>query len=540
MSQSISEADAPRFGIPRTAILVILLGIVIRGYSCAYIPLVNPDGHLYIQQAKALHYGLWDSVTACYHYLSNYPLLIVAAHQIFEDWILAAKSISLVFSALTLIPLFWLLRRFFDDIASSLALMIFALLPAFVDLSHFIVRDHVYHFFSVLGLYLFVLQIKKESNLLIFLSGISFLMATWGRIEGALFILVSGFYILISKHEHKRKRLFFFLCPLLCIIFSALFYLVLFNREHFTLFDYRILTMPFELIERYQEVREKLSYLMKHDLTDLSPYFLYRIRNMLWLIALASLCFEIIKTLFHVFFLIFILGIAGARAQVWKDPRVAYLSLLSAAAFVLLYAQVINNWVMVSRFIALFLFPAYIFMGFGLEKTANFISQRFKKKQHAVYPILCLLILLTTLPKNLRANYDEDKLVFREIGQYIAAQEENRREISVIGSFKETAAIHFYANLDYEGAPCFENEDLISKGDLVIDPGILKDRRADYLIWDERGMSRETLNRLLDDDRKRFTPLKEWRSSDRGRLILFRVTGPEKDAGFFPKRRVFS
>lgn len=523
MSQPLVQATASRFGIPQTAILVILLGFVVRAYSCASIPLVNPDGHLYIQQAKALEYGMWDSVTACYHYLSNYPLLVFSAYQIFENWILAAKSISLVFSTITLIPLFWLLRRFFDDTVSSLSLMIFAMLPAFVDLSSFIIRDPVYHFFSVLGLYLFVLQIEKKNNLLIFLSGISFIMGTWGRIEGALFILVSGFYLLISSHEHKKTRLFFFLCPLISILLPALCYMIIFNREDFTFFDGRILTMPFGLIERYQEVRENLSHLMEHNPTDLSPYFLYRIRNMLWLIALASLCFEIIETFFHVFFLIFIIGIAAAKTQIWKDPRMAYLSLLSAAAFVLLYAQVINNWVMVSRFVAIFLFPAYIFMGFGLEKMANFLNQRLKKKKHAVYAILCLLILLTTLPKNLRANYDEDKLVFRDIGFYIADVEQDRREVSVIGSFKETAAIHFYANLDYQGAPCFNDEHLVSKGELKADVRIPISRGADYLIWDERGMSQEMLHQLLNDEDNRFIYLKEWRSSKLGRLILFQI-----------------
>ncbi len=51
-----------RRGLPGTAGLVILLGFVIRLYSFVFIPLINPDGTFYIQQARALHYGLFSPI----------------------------------------------------------------------------------------------------------------------------------------------------------------------------------------------------------------------------------------------------------------------------------------------------------------------------------------------------------------------------------------------------------------------------------------------------------------------------------------------
>jgi len=504
------------------AVLVIFLGFVIRLYSWYYIPLVNPDGCLYIQQAKALHYGLWDSLTSCYHYLSNYPILIAASYKIFGDWIIAAKSVSMFFGTATLIPLYCLLRRFFNETVSSLTLLIFALLPAFVDLSSFIIRGPVYWFFSLLGIYLFILQIEKKSNLLILFSSISFIMGTWARIEGALFILVSISYLLIIKQEDIRRRLFFFLAPVLFLSLPAVGYMLIFNRDSLTLSDSRILMMPLNVVIGYQELREKLGCLTEQNIADISPYFISRIRSLIWLIALATLCVQITETFFYFFFPVFLYGIAGSKERIRKDSRLVYLSLLSVAAYALLYAQIIYNWVMVSRFVALFIFPAYVFTGFGLEKTADFLARQLNKEKSAVYVIICLLILLIALPKTLRATYEKDKLISKEIGQFISAREKNTREISVAGSFKRVLLIHFYANLNSRNAPCFDEDSILGR-DTMTNLRFIKEKRFDYVIWDEKGMSQKLLGQILGEADNTYAKLKEWKSPKLGRLILFEV-----------------
>jgi len=85
-------------------------------------------------------------------YLSNYPILIVVAYKIFGDWVVAAKSVSLFFGAITLVPVYLLLKRFFRREITLLATLIFSLIPVFIDKSVDVVRDPVYWFFSLLGL----------------------------------------------------------------------------------------------------------------------------------------------------------------------------------------------------------------------------------------------------------------------------------------------------------------------------------------------------------------------------------------------------
>jgi len=180
----------------RISILIILLGFAIRLFSFHYTYIINPDGVLYIHQARAIYYGIKDSILTCsMSYLSNYSILIVLAYKIFGDWVAAAKSVSLFFGTITLIPLYFLLDRFFKKEITVLTTLVFALIPIFVAKSVDVVRDPIYWFFSVLGLYLFVSQIEKRNYLYLILSSLCFLMAAWARIEAILFVLASFIFM---------------------------------------------------------------------------------------------------------------------------------------------------------------------------------------------------------------------------------------------------------------------------------------------------------------------------------------------------------
>ena len=62
--------EAPIWKLSHGALGVLLLGFLARVYLFAANPIINPDGFLYIQQAKAFYFGLFDQVLACYKYLS--------------------------------------------------------------------------------------------------------------------------------------------------------------------------------------------------------------------------------------------------------------------------------------------------------------------------------------------------------------------------------------------------------------------------------------------------------------------------------------
>ncbi|MBN1931458.1 MAG: glycosyltransferase family 39 protein [Desulfobacterales bacterium] len=511
------------WNVSRTAALIIFLGFVLRLYSFLHHPLINPDGTLYIQQAKALYFGLWDSVLNCYPYLSNYPIFIAIGYKIFGNWVLSAQSVSLFFGTLTLLPIYWMLRRFFNETVSCLVLLIFGVLPSFVQLSHDVLRGPVYWFFSMLGLYLFILQLEKKNKLFGLFSSLCFMMGAWARIEGFLFILVSIIYLILSRQDKKWQQTFFFLLPFIVFSFFSIFYVVFSAHDILTLLKpERILSRGVEFLSRYQDLRQNLEALADQNPIGFSPFFLPRVRNLIWLIALGTVCVQIVETLFYFFFIVLILGIVQWIRQIPKDSRLIYLSLLSISALIVLYFQVIYNWAMASRFVYLFLFPALIFMGAGLEKIANFLNRHFQLKKMSSYALICLAVLIIALPKTIRAHWAEDKLVFKEIGEFIADRENNKRAVSVAGAFKRVRCIHFYANLNYPGAPCFETSMVIKNTDSEAFEWIIA-LGVNYFVWDAKSWHKEGLNQFLKHPDQVFMKVKEWNSSRRGRLILYEI-----------------
>ena len=519
-----SDDKFPSF---RIAVLIILFGFAIRLFSFHYTYIINPDGVLYIHQARAIYYGLRDSVLSCeMGYLSNYSILIVLAYKIFGDWVVAAKSVSLLFGTATLIPLYLLLNRFFKKEIALIAILIFALIPVFIDKSVDGVRDPVYWFFSVLGLYLFVSQIEKRNYLYLILSSLCFLMAAWARIEAVLFILVSFIYILFVRQDRKIQKTSIFAMPIVLILLSGMFGLMIFNMPVSNFHrGYDVITKFSGPLIEYRNLRASLAELMNQPFGGNLPAFLHKARNLVWLISLGTLLRYAVKAYFHPFFLIFIIGLGGIWARIKRDNHILYLALIAASALILLYMHVLQTWMMFHRFFAIFIFPSFIFVGFGLEKIIHFLRSRFNLKAHIALSIICLLILAFALPKNLKPR-ETDKLVFREIGELIADREGNDKEIRVATSLHLIRWISFYANMDYKGAPCpgknYAIENIIGKnyGEFVQN---LKRRGIRYFLWEERRWPQERFDFIKRLNLKDFMELGRWSHPDTGSLILFKV-----------------
>jgi len=511
----------------RAAFLIILFGFAIRLFSFYYTYIINPDGVLYIHQARAIYYGLNDCILTCsMGFLSNYSILIVLAYKIFSDWVVAAKSVSLFFGTITLVPLYFLLDRFFRKEIALAATLIFALIPVFVDKSADVVRDPVYWFFSVLGLYLFVSQIENRNHLYLILSSLSFFMAAWARIEATLFILGSFIYLLFVRQDKKLQRISIFAMPVLLVLLFGIFGLMIFDIPVNDLHRGHEVTAKFTApMVEYKNLRATLAELMNQPSEGNLPAFLHKSRSLIWLIALGTLLRYAVRAYFYPFFPIFIIGLGGIWARIKGDQRVLYLAFLAISALVLLYMHVLQTWMMFERFWAIFILPSFIVIGFGLEKIIAFFRARLNLRESIMLSILCLLILACALPKNLRPR-EADKIVFKQIGELIADREGNNKEIRIATSMHSIRWVSFYANLNYKGAPCpeknYDLENLIGKSyrEFVMN---LKMRAIRYFLWEEKHWPKQGSYVLDTGNMKDFVRLGAWSHPDTGSLILFEV-----------------
>jgi len=509
------------------AIFVLCLAFALRLFSFLFTAVINQDGVLYIHQARAIYYGLWDSILGCgMGYLSNYPIFIVGAYAVVRDWVIAAKSVSLLFGTLTLAPLYLLLREFFRKQIVFSACLAFALIPVFVDKSVDVVRDPVYWFFLVFGLYFFTAQIGKRNRLYLILSSISLLMAAWARIEAVLLIAVTFIYLIFSREERKAERLSLFAIPitaaiLLCIAVSIIFNIAGDDPFRINMIKARVSAPLFQ----YSNLRAELSELMNQLPGSTVHNFFHKTRNMVWLVALGTIVKYAITAYFYPFFLLVMIGLAGIWAKIKQDQRILYLVVLSASALILLYFTLLQVWMMFNRVFALFILPSFILVGFGLERTIGFLQSKFKLREYVAITIVCLLMLAFALPKSLNPR-ETDKLVFKEIGEFIAEREGNAQEIKVSTSLPLIRWISFYANLGYRGAPCPErNYDLVDSLNSGYDTfvGKLKGRGIQYVLWDERHWPKGSLESMSAQGSKDFIRVGTWSHPDTGKLILFKV-----------------
>jgi 4-amino-4-deoxy-L-arabinose transferase-like glycosyltransferase len=514
--------------IARLFVLVFILGFVIRLFACQYTYIVNPDGALYIHQARAIYYGQWDQLSSCVvNFLSNYPLFIVMSYAIFNDWIVSAKAVSLIFGSMTLIPVYLFLRRFLDQRISVLSTLVFAVNPLFVARSADVIRDPIYWFFSSLGLYFFVSADQKRHSLPLLLASLSFILAAWARVEAILYIAISCLFLLVVRQTKKLQKIVVFLSPAILILIMLFLGASVPDVSSKNVFRWQEIGGKFsEPLVQYKDLRESLEQLAQQTLDGNLPHFLPKARNMIWLIALGTLVRYMAGAYYYPFFAVFLVGLAGARRRMKEDPRLLYLALNSVFASVLLYVHLMQTWMIFYRFAVLFLLPSFVFLGFGMERVFQFLQTRFNLKASVTLFIIAISTLMCSLPKNLKPN-EQDKLVFKEIGQLIAGIEGNDHEIRVASASSWTTShVSFYANLKHEGAVCplkYGNiRQLAGNSDETFLSNLEK-AGVKYFLWEERSWAREKLDFLIRQTPKGLIEIGRWSHADTGRLILFRV-----------------
>lgn len=521
------EPSSP-FAISRPALLAIFFGALLRFFALWQTCIINTDATFYIQQAKAFYHGLPDLITAGYPYLTNYSIAIAGAFPLFGDWETAAMSVSCFFACLGLIPLYWLIRRFFSENVAVLALLTFALSPPFINASRDVIRGPLCWPFLLLGIHLFLLGIEGKGRWHYLFSALSFLFAAWARIEVVGIAAASAFFLLLPLPVNRgRKRwegLLFFLCPILLLGIVGIINLHLLRPGGIDLlFSERILERLSGLAGRYHEIRDTLSRLIEaQDPAGIQRYFFEKVRNLVWFIGLGVILVQVVRAFYLPFFALFILGLYEARRDIRRDDRLIYLLFLCTTALLILYVQVFHLWAMYNRWIVLFLFPAYPFVGYGIYALLRKIRGFFSAESKAPYALVAALILFVTLPKIARYDDRAEKMVFKEIGAYISRFEEKNspsEDLFRIGAgIKELILIDFYAKEESRSALPFDRETLISP-EKMRDAETLK--RFDYFILNSQPFEQPAHEWQRLRKAAGFVRLKVWDSPSEGRLILY-------------------
>jgi len=503
---------------------VIFVGFVLRLYSFHHSYALNQDGMLYIQQAKALHYGLYESLTKCYNYLNGLPVFISFSYRIFGDWLIAAKSVSLFFGTATMLPLYLLLRRFFVVEVACCALLVFAVNPIFVEMSSEVIRGPAYWFFLTLGMYLFALSDLNKPYTLP-LSCISFMLACLFRFEGAIFLPVSLAFLLFFKKGKKWKEIALFLSPFIFLLILAISSLSLLHFDIKKWIYPRSVWEHFSrVVHTYPEIREGLEEIASSQTTFWRSHFLPKVKNLLWWLALGAVIVEIARAFFEPFFVLFLVGLKGAFRRVKQDKMMLYLVLFSIAAFLVLYFHVLSGWIMRKRFVALFLLPSFFVVGFGVEFLWTLLEKRFSLRKLHLLVLSALVIFAIGLPKILDGKR-EDSMVFQQIGKTVAARNKSSQIVNVGAAFDrdDIELVSFFGNLTVKEAPCVCDLAITINPANFLQKFNKLNKKIHYLVWDEKNWTTDSLYRLRSLKMEGVEEINEWQDGRFGRLVLFQI-----------------
>jgi 4-amino-4-deoxy-L-arabinose transferase-like glycosyltransferase len=507
---------------------IIMLGCVIRVVACVNTCVIVNDGVFYIHQANTLyHDGLALSLGRSY--LSLYPLLIAGAYFLVGDWVVSAMAVPWIFGCAVLYPVYLLLKRFFDHSVTALGLLLFAVMPVFVDISCMTIKEPIAVFFAAWGFHFFLRHLEEGALKPLAFAGVCFMLASWARIEMLVFFGVSWGSLLFFP----RRRLVS--CAVLLSVLAGFVALAVLSDIATgvglgEIFRSRNIIHFFSKIPAsYEALRVSLKELAASERQRLLSCYLASAPNLLWFTAIGAILKIFVKTLFYPFAVFFAAGLPGAWRMARGDGRILYLGGCAAGGFLVLYFQELTRWAMFPRYMAAMTLPILFVSCCGMAAARDFLRTRARAGRAVAVGLLALVLVLVTVPKNFRAR-ECDKLVFKEIGEAVAAAEGGGGPSMISASAETQRWVSFYANVGNSGP--FPPRMLLdhwswfpkAKKRFI---SKLHQRKIDFMLWDERrwGNDRFPIQELLDSPGVKI--IGEWRHPDTGRMILLEL----KDAG---------
>jgi hypothetical protein len=204
--------------------LAMGVSLVIKVTIALSTKVINPDGTIYINAARAFNAGHYREALALFS-MPLYPLSITFMHLFIPQWVMAARVVSIIVSVFTLFPLYLLTKKLFDRKAAFWACTAFALSPLPNSWAVEVIRDPSFLFFFAWTVFFSVCAMDSRSPVFFILTALGTLISISYRMEGVVFIPIFLFflsYLLVSTKQYKgailKGVLIFILIPLCAYI----------------------------------------------------------------------------------------------------------------------------------------------------------------------------------------------------------------------------------------------------------------------------------------------------------------------------------
>ncbi len=405
--------------------LIVLTGLIFRLIAWYNTCIVNPDAAVYIAQAKALYNNSYSAIlTTRLGYLSIYSLCIALLFPLFSNWIITATLISIFFGTMTIIPLYFFLKKYLDRQYALMTTLIMATLPVFVSRSVDIIKDPMYWFFLASGLYFFVRQLEEKNKKWAIVPFLFFFLATLVRIEAIIILLVSLVFLVFCNKKQKYIIGFIVLFSVIGISLAGNIEFLKIAFTKFFRFNY-VIDLVSNFYRDYQALRTQVKHLAFQQPLTMKLFLLDAGRDM-WLIGLENFFNSFLEGVAYIPGLLCITGIVSF-SMFKMDKKFIYCLGIMFASFFVLYVFNLNTWILPYRYVILFIIPSSVFMGLGLKKYCLYANQKWNISEIVAMRILIAIVLIVAMSKDLKPRR-ADQVMKNKSSVYLPIQ--NKKQIA--------------------------------------------------------------------------------------------------------------
>ena len=195
--------------------LLITSALLLRVKNIDSYPVMSADGTGYALAGKRLihSFNLRDVGGVMPPF---YQFMIGLFDLLIDNLEMAARSVSVFFSTMTIVPLYLLARRYFGASVAAGAALLYVFLPFMHSMSGIDLSEPTYTFMMLTGLYLAVTGMTEKSKFTLFISGLFIGLAYLTRPEAL--VLFGGLWLvfvvkLMSKNDSAiAPRLILLIC----------------------------------------------------------------------------------------------------------------------------------------------------------------------------------------------------------------------------------------------------------------------------------------------------------------------------------------
>jgi len=432
----------------RNLLILICLSLAIKVFILLFVEAINNDGVVYITAAQEFAKGHFKEGFKISR-MPFYPLLIVIFHSIVRNWVAAARLVSLLTSALTIIPLYLLTKKLFERKVALLTCVAFAISPLPNHLSVEVIRDPAYVFFFAWTIYCGHDAVESNKLWFFLLAGAFSILAFLCRMEGLILFpcLIVFFLYIALRYADKRKIIFkgtlIYLAIPIGILSSFLLYLQSKDRfffariKHFNRLSYIKYHLQ-DLLEGEFLQNYKLIYNRLEDFERALPRkrgglnFAEIARHHMYAVYFLGLLEGFINAIFPPYVIPLVVG--WRKSQI---KRYAFLFFVLTCYLLLLYCSYIKRDTLRVRHLLAPALLVYPLIGLGLHRIANYFSKGTWKRW--VIIIALIVLGLGSVYESVDILRKQDDVVVRA-GQWIG-----RRALRRAPMITTDRRIPFYA-----------------------------------------------------------------------------------------------